>query len=238
MSQALICVGPSDLPIVSCLNEPGIYLWDRGVLKSVVRDTDLQLGTSETFLGAPVLNDAGQIAFVASGVIPDVDGVYLYNGNEPSGSQLKRIAATGEATPSGDTFFHQLSLSSVATIERNRPALNEAGQVAFIASLIDASSNDRGLGIYVYDAQQGLTQVVQTGDSLLGGRVDSLDFWRHEFVSGTDRRGINDLGQVAFQFLLDDGRNGIAVWTVPEPNTWPLAIAGILALVLIAFRRS
>jgi hypothetical protein len=114
------------------------------------------------------------------------------------------------------------------------PSLNNAGQVAFEAFLTGTSggSND-GIGIFLFDDVLGLLQAARVGDSLLGSTVTELRFGRSEIIDAVgERRGLNELGQIAYRFVLADGRQGIAIWTIPEPVSLALvAIGGSLLLV-------
>ena len=73
-------------------------------------------------------------------------------------------------------------------------ALNNNGEVAFYAELDDGSA-----GIYVA-SELGTTLIAAEGDEINGVIVKEL---------GITQEGLNDLGQVAFQVLLEDGTNAI-----------------------------
>jgi hypothetical protein len=95
-------------------------------------------------------------------------------------------------------------------------SINDLDTIVFWASLdvVWTSPNSGGHGIYVGSkAAPGVTApVIQTGDALFDSTVTSVRF---------SRDGLNNVGQVAFQYRLANGRRGIAVATpevvTPEP---------------------
>lgn len=164
----------------------------------------------------PVLNDAGQVAFRATLRGTGVDfsnnsGVYRGGGPGTSPATVQ-IARTGDAAPTGPGNFTSFS----------HPLLNDAGQAAFRANLggtgVDGSNNS---GLYLYDESLGLLKVAREGDALLSSTIVGLHF----------NDGFNNLGQVAYQFTLADGNSGIALFTIPEPNTAALALLSLAGLM-------
>jgi len=118
----------------------------------------------------------------------------------------------------------------------NDPALNDAGQAAFIAPLtntLGGATDDNGL--FFYDPSLGLIQVVREGDAMLGSTVTELAFNNGAGGRGEERSGLNNAGQVAYSFELADGTEGVAIWTVPEPSS--LAALGVAGLLLSSRRR-
>ncbi len=111
--------------------------------------------------------------------------------------------------------------------------LNERGQVAFLAE-----TNDFGdpVGLYFFDPDFGVMELLEVGDALLGSIVSNITF--DEATASPiydERRGLNERGQVAFHFELEDQRSGIGVFTVPEPTTTAALV--IVALLHGATRR-
>ena len=102
------------------------------------------------------------------------------------------------------------------------PAINAAGIVAFSGSL-DAG----GYGIYLGDGGAPPTRVFGTGDALFGSTITQLIF---------GPAGFNDAGQLAFNYTLANGVQGIAVATptppVPEPTSALLLAASGFTLLL------
>ncbi len=94
-------------------------------------------------------------------------------------------------------------------------AINNSGGIAFRTTL------DGVDGIYT-GGNSAADRVIGVGDPLFGAVVNGLGFAND---------GLNDLGQIAFFYHLTDGRTGIATATpVPEPSTFVLAIAALVAL--------
>ena len=74
--------------------------------------------------------------------------------------------------------------------------------------------------------RETLDKVIALGDALFGSTVTGLDFLN----------GLNDAGDVAFLYHLADGRQGIAVASVPEPAG--LALLAIGACAALPRRRA
>jgi hypothetical protein len=177
----------------------------------------------------PTLNDVGQTAFggfLTGTVGGTADDVGLFRGD---GVTFTQIAREGQAAPDGNGNFSGF----LSTINYSA-ALNNAGQVALLASLTGTSggaTDDRG--IYFFDDVLGLLPVAREGNSFLGSSITQLSF---NMLASDEHNGFNERGHVAFQFELADGRSGIAIWSVPEPGTALLALGG-LSLVMAAWRR-
>lgn len=143
-------------------------------------------------------NNAGQVAFIASLAGTDngtEDNSGIFRGD---GVTLIEIARAGEIAPDDDGRF----------LAFDRPALNDAGQTAFSASLMD-TQNERG--IFFFDDELGLIQIARAGDHLLGSTIVSLDT-NPGYSNG--HKGFNESGQLAYRFTLDDNRSGIALWSL------------------------
>jgi hypothetical protein len=150
-------------------------------------------------------NDAGQAAFMATltGTAQgSADNVGIFRG---AGGPLVRVVRKGQAAPDADGTFSVL----------NQPAINASGQVAFLATLANTTKPN---GLFLYDDVDGLIQVARQGDPLLGSTIATLGF-APDTSLGRQHVGINASGQVAFQFGLNDGRVGVAVWTPGASTT-------------------
>ena len=194
-------------------NGVGIFSNDgTGGMLKVVRAGDAVPDGNGTLAGfsAPALNDAGQVAFAGdfiantSGGTTDDEGIFRRDA-----ATLVQIAREGQAAPDGNGSF--------STLED--PALNEAGQIAFLASLTGTaggSADDHGL--FLYDDTLGLLQIAREGSALLGSTITGLDFNDSISLDDDDPSGLNNLGQVAYRFSLADGRIGIALWSISGPT--------------------
>lgn len=151
-----------------------------------------------TSVSAPEINDAGVIAYT-------------------EGGGLVRIWSAGTTTTIADTSGPFSSIGS--------PALNNLGEVAFLADL------DLG-GKGIFTVSSPAAKVIQTGGPLFGSTVTQLFFFR----------GLDDAGQVAFKATLADGRQAIVradpvvAVPVPEPSSLLLAAGGALAFGLASRR--
>jgi hypothetical protein len=148
----------------------------------------------------PAINDNGDVAFLASltatsGGAMDDQGVFLFRNGE-----LVTIARRGEQAPDGNgkilNFGTALTGSTFGT---DNIALNEEGQVAFLASFTGASGG-AVLGMIRGD-ESSLTQVVRIGqlapDGVSKFTIDG-GYW-------LGMPALNDRGQVAFYAALSEG---------------------------------
>jgi hypothetical protein len=118
------------------------------------------------------------------------------------GQTLSVIARRGDATPDGQLFFG----TSSQTISFGL-GLNDSGQVAFMASLRDANDQFAGHGMYLSDGVETV-EITRVGRSLAGSTVEGLAW--------TDRRSLNELGQVAYVANLADGRDAVVLYTLED----------------------
>lgn len=152
------------------------------------------------------LNNAGQVSFLAelsgtAGGNSDDTGIFL--GDAISG--LTQVAREGQAAPDGNGSFSDLTFAP--------SALNDAGQVAFLAELTGtAGGNSDDSAIFTFEEALGLVQVVREGGAYLGSTITGLDF---AFSTSSERSGLNESGKIAYGFDLADGRSGVAVWSSP-----------------------
>ena len=109
-------------------------------------------------------------------------------------------------------------------------AINAAGTVAFFAT------TDSGKDGLFTGPDAVANKVIQTGDPLFGDTVSFVDIYTE---------GLNDAGQIAFYFELDNGVRGVAradpelpPQAVPAPSTLPLLSIGFGALALALRRRT
>jgi hypothetical protein len=141
------------------------------------------VGTGGTFtnFGAPPLNDAGQTVFLANVTgSTSIQGIFRSSGP----GLVTALAREDEAAPSsgagtGGTF------SGFGT-----PALNKAGQAAFLANVIGSTSIQ---GIFRSSGPGLVTALARAGEfaPFLGGGTQGI-------FSGFGTPVLNDAGQVAF----------------------------------------
>lgn len=210
----------------------GLYLWSPGAVVELASSSPLGTGGPWTFGGFASLdiNDHGRVAFLNTDRNGD-GGLFTSDGTPAS---LRRVVADGAAAPDGNGRLNLLQPDQTPVV------LNEAGQVAFGASLTDTTGggNDSA-GIFLHDDRWGLLQVARTGAPLLGSVIWQLGFRDSRAGILGSVQGIsesfaelNDAGEVAFAFALADGRTGIAIWSSADlANNRPPVSSGFTATV-------
>lgn len=194
----------------------GIYAGDHSELFKVVRKGDASPdgnGIFSSFSDLVRMNDAGQVAFSAT--LTDTDsgqnetGLFAWNAGEllqyaRSGMELRRA---GTLSASSHPWFQ----------------LNQAGQASFTSNVVEPGGQTRR-GLFIADDRE-LLEIVRVGDDLAGAHVASLI---EVNVTTNYRRSmaINDHAQVVFAAALDDGRQGVFLytpilnWRGPSGETW------------------
>lgn len=198
-------------------NVRAIYVADDGVLVELAREGgELPLDGGPLAIDELALlnvSDEGRIVLIADdGLFAIEDGV------------VRLVAADGDPAPGGGSISLRDGDGGWGTVE-----INDAGQVAFEAFVGD------GRALFLHDPEQGLFEIARDGDAFLG---DTLG-WPSLPGSGVmGRRALNDAGQVLFTFELEDGRNGVARWTMPVPEPAAAAPTALAALAALAARRA
>lgn len=167
-------------------NDQGLYVANGATIVPVVQEgqpTPAGPGAFAGFSPTIALNDAGQVAFLAS---LDGDGVTSYNNSALYRSEevdAVQIARTGQAAPSGPGQFTRLGSFT----------LSDAGEVAFLATLggegVDSSNYE---GLYRSDGS-AVVPIARVGDALTAGPGSYRDLSFPTFLPM-----INDSGEVAF----------------------------------------
>lgn len=187
----------------------GVFVGSGGLLNQVARtgqNAPNGDGTFRSFLSLS-LNDASQTTFVGTlnGTTHDT-GLFL---GEADGA-IHTIAREGQTAPGGDGQFGDIITAAAS--------LNNNGQAAFTGTITATNDGTDDEGIFVGDGIE-LVQVARQGQMLEGGTIFDLAALNNAGgLGGGSRRGLNDLGQVAFTARLDEGpneRKGVFLFTPP-----------------------
>ncbi len=173
----------------------------------------------------PLFNNAGQLAFLASitgsnGGATDGIGIFI---TDSTATSLSEVARVGQQAPDGNGF---LSFpASLASPLSSTIALNDHGDLAILCQLTGTSggANDDS-ALYLW-SNGHLVQIAHEGDHLLGSTIQSLRAIQ-----------LNNADQVAYGFVLADGRTGVALWSVPEPSSLILFTFALVAMTNTRWR--
>jgi hypothetical protein len=205
-----------------------IYRNDSGTLKRIAASGDAL--ASGGIIDVPgetvVINDAGQVASEIGTFTNGTSGSAIIRG---SGGPLTIIARSGQPIPRGGAGVTFFSFGGRVF------AMNALGDVAFTARLSNGS-----IGLFLYGDQFGLLQIAEVGDVLNGSTITVLNFAgandpSSQVGNSPLQMGLNDRDQVVFSFELANGKQGIAVWSMPQPGVinlptvavqWNIAGAG------------
>jgi hypothetical protein len=176
-------------------------------------------GISYGTFRAPVLNDVGQTAFHATLIGSGVDSTNYYGlWSEGSGS-LALVARSGSHAPGMPSGVNYARFSFCVTCPPNhsayRPALNNAGQTAFRASLTGSgadSTNDTGIWS---EGSGSLALVAREGNQAPGTHdgVNFGDFFDGAYITPA----LNNAAQITFRAKLAgsgvDSTNDSGIWS-------------------------
>jgi hypothetical protein len=179
-------------------DDAGIYRGDGGSITQIARKGQTApdgSGAISFFTDVGPLNDAGQVALAA---VLDSTGASsaIFRGD---GGPLTQVAREGQAAPSGDGNLDSLPLSNLA--------LNNAGQVAFTATMTGASGGI--VGVFRGDGGP-LTQVARAGQAAPDGN-GALSSFPGSVVQ-------NNEGEIVFIASLELGPNRLSL----HIGRWPL----------------
>ncbi|MEM6505065.1 MAG: PEP-CTERM sorting domain-containing protein [Planctomycetota bacterium] len=187
-------------------DDGGTYYYDPSVgTQLLLRKGEAAPDGNGTFngVGSYTLNDLGEIAFTSvlsntSGTPGDNIGVFM----KGIGEATTQIFRGGTAAIDGNGTVENFTAGA---------SINNAGQIIFTARLTGTTGgSDDDQALYFYDPEDGLAEVVQKGDALLGSTITSFSIG---LIEENQRSGLNESGQVAYGFTLADGRSGIALWS-------------------------
>ncbi len=161
--------------------------------------------------------EATMIASVSNGYFSlDVEpavapgGVICFNGEPVSGT---------EAAYTWNGTTNLIADTDGPCSQIHTPAINSSGESAFYAGL------DAGGGGFYTGSDPIVDVVISLGDTLFGSPVNYLKGGRHI---------LNESGQIAYIYELDNGKGGIALATPDAPTTVqsPLQTEGSRSLIL------
>jgi hypothetical protein len=193
--------GPAD--------RPGLFVSTPGATPTLVlRTGDPAPGLPGQTMGMPTLptiNDAGEVAFLAS-----AGSSTMFWAGHPGA--IKPLFVPGAPAP-GDVD----GLTFANFGGGGLPMLNDAGQIVFSARYLNTLTSEIGYGLWASDPDGTL--------SLIAREHGPLEFdGQTRTVSLLGRFDINDLGQIVFGAQFTDGSSGIFVATIPEPTVTMLLI--------------
>ncbi len=174
-------------------DDSGIFRSDGTTLTQIARENEAAPdgnGRYAGFTGYTTLNALGQVAFKAD--FRDTVSGFSDDGgiSRGDGTSLVEIAREGQIAPDGNGRFREFAGVAPA-------ALNDLGQVAFVASLTGATGGNSG--IFRGDGAT-LVQVVREGQAAPDGNG------RFSFIG--DDPALNDTGQLAFRIGLTGTSGG------------------------------
>ncbi len=170
---------------------------------------DACAGKLKQFVGHPVVNASGDVAFVALIQPPRSPSNQNSNGPTPAGifarrgGQLAAVACSGERE-AGRTLDLTAVLDLFSDLNTDvadrSPAMNDAGDVAFLTGYVDnVSGFPSGGAIVLAPLAGGLTQLVRLSDPIAGGTFQVLG-----------PPALNNSGLIVF--------HGLATTTDPSDN--------------------
>lgn len=184
-------------------DDSGLRLLTPGVLPGMTSSVN-----DARVLGITADGAVGFWAEAATGIDP-LSGMYVA---KASGTTL--VALEDAAIPSGGKYFRRFFADALT--------YNDHGGMAFLAELSDTVNGAAaGRGLFAYDPDDGLKEIVKVGDALGGGTVSSVFFYGSTGsvslqAPDLSLSGLNNLGQVGFGYALAGGAGaGVAIWS-PE----------------------
>ncbi|MEM6334643.1 MAG: dockerin type I domain-containing protein [Planctomycetota bacterium] len=181
-----------------------------GRLERLIGEGDLVPGRADVvdFIVPSALRNDGTAAldFRIVEFVPNafLGGIALYHPD----TGIETIVVSGDPVPSGEGVFNSLGSGS---------QLNSAGQFPFGSSEFIFINNrlTAASSLFAYDPSLGIVEILKRGDEFLGSKVEDIDLGVRGTFAGPSQTTFNDLGQGVFQFSLEDGRSGLARFTIP-----------------------
>ena len=217
----------------------GLFLADGSSLDPILLSGDPAPGIDGrfiTFSGVPSFNDRGDIAVL--GNLTDDTAVRTRTGQAlfvGDAEGLTSIVQTGDPLPGDQPGVFRFFGSG----DDGEVGLNERGQIAFFASTsqLDGGEVD-GFGLFFYDPELGIVTIATQDQPFAGDALQNMVYRDNAGAINDAASGLNDAGQLAFQYLLKNGETGIAVFSIPEPTAATLFAACLLGLLTRRDRRT
>jgi hypothetical protein len=173
----------------------GIFRNDGKQTVTIARD-DISApnGASFTLLGAPVMNNRGQVAFFSE----LSSGFGIFRGE---GGDLTPVFVTNQIAPGGATFA-----------DFGEPTINDHGQIVAVGSLINSTIHS---GLFVGDGTNTTAIALQQQPAPKGGNYNGNFFGRTK-LSGR--------GEVAFNAGLTGGTSTSGIFRGNGENTTTIAL--------------
>jgi hypothetical protein len=206
-------------------NTWGIFLASGGTVETIAHESGPFDHISMSYFGNhPAIDDSGTVAFsgwldtgergiyTSSGgavsTVVDDEGPWTAFSWDPELNEDGSVvfSATPETGPNG--IFLQTNSTTIVVAEVNEtvlgmetPVVNSSGDVAFSACFLD-NDGCAETGILTGDDPVA-DKVIRQGDLLFGAATTKINFYK----------GLNDNGQIAFAYELDNGVTGVAIAT-------------------------
>lgn len=192
----------------------GLFMADGSSLEPILLGDAPAPGIDGQFIdfpGVPSMNDQADIAVV--GILTDDiatgnrTGQAIFVGDS---SSLAPIVQSGDPVPGGMGEF-----GFIGSGDDGEVGLNEKRQIVFFATvdLLDGGTEADTFGLFFHDPELGLKTIVMQGQPFDGDTIANVTFRDNAGAVGDAASGFNDVDQVAFQYLLQNGETGIAVFT-------------------------
>lgn len=185
-------------------------------------------GTSFSPTTQFAVNDNDGIAYlgnITGSTAGNFDNTAIFLQTGDGGTQTVQLAREGDIAPRAAAKFGDFSFNTAPL------AVNDLGQVAFLAQLDPLDGSSRYDAIFFYDPQLGLINAVQEGDQLLGKTIIGLDFIGGYWRRNDHGNGLSNRGEIVFSYTLSDLSTGVAIFSIPEPATTLLILLGGIPLL-------
>ncbi len=197
----------------------GIWVENSGVFRLVARSGDTapstETGSVYNNIFNPLINDAGQVAFLSSLSGPGIDFTNDFGIWSEGTGTSSLVAREGDAIPGSATNETYFRLETV-------PSFGLSGQTSFVGRLFDPVLGQANInGLWLEEAG-AVTQLARAGDTVSGRGIDYT-------FTGFSTPRINSSGQLAFYALAGSIQNAPAsesIWFANHGSLTPIAVVG------------